>query len=386
VIYLHIIFWLTTLLFFFQVLYKIIIKNDYFNISIYIAIGVHFPFMLYLMNWSILIEPNISVIVYYILSCLNVFMIISNILIEKSINDFSFDFSTKRNKKVVFTVNFMYLSIVLLENYIGSGFFLPALHGVDIHTYSAPILSYFSESLYAILIINFLYLYKSKEKGFLVWIIIFIAIPLVGKSSRMTVLVSLVQLLSFMLFLYSNDKKFKKSKSSFLNSKRKKLMVIASLSCVVFFMVFLTEYRWGRYGQIQVSYADSIGYTGPKILENALAVFYGYFPLSYNNLNLNILNRSVEHNYIGLYTYKGLFFGLFRLHNIFNLNPYQPDVGKYFKTGSANVLTGFYDFYYDFGVLCFIPILTAAIIYYLTWIRQVMPKGIEIKGFFVQKN
>jgi len=22
----------------------------------------------------------------------------------------------------------------------------------------------------------------------------------------------------------------------------------------------------------------------------------------------------------------------------------------------------------------------------LTWIRQVMPKGIEIKGFFVQKN
>ena len=23
---------------------------------------------------------------------------------------------------------------------------------------------------------------------------------------------------------------------------------------------------------------------------------------------------------------------------------------------------------------------------YLTWIRQVMPKGIEIKGFFVQKN
>jgi hypothetical protein len=25
-------------------------------------------------------------------------------------------------------------------------------------------------------------------------------------------------------------------------------------------------------------------------------------------------------------------------------------------------------------------------IFILTWIRQVMPKGIEIKGFFVQKN
>ena len=365
VIYLNIIFWLTTFLFFNQVLYKIIVKKDYFNISVYIAIGVHFPFILYLMNWSILIDPNISVMVFYILSCLNIFIVISNILIGGSINNFPFDFSIKRNKRVVFAVNCMYLLIVLLENYIGSGFLLPAIHGVDIHTYSAPILSYFSESLYTMLIINFLYLYKSKDKSFLIWIIILTSIPLIGKSSRMIVLVSLVQLLSFGLFLYFNDKKYKKSKSSFLNSKRKKILVIASLIFVVFFMVFLTEYRWGGYGQVQVSYSNSIGYTGPKIFEDTLAVFYGYFPLSYNNLNLNIVNRSVEHNYIGLYTYKGLFFGLLRLHNIFDLNPYQPDVGKYFKTGSATVLTGFYDFYYDFGVLSFIPILTATIIYYL---------------------
>ena len=37
-------------------------------------------------------------------------------------------------------------------------------------------------------------------------------------------------------------------------------------------------------------------------------------------------------------------------------------------------------------VFCVIILLIINLNFVITWIRQVMPKGIEIKGFFVQKN
>lgn len=361
----EIIFWISMFLFISQTIYKIIIKKDYFNLSVYLMLGIHLPFILYLLNWSSQIESNISPVIYVLLSCLNIFVFVVNSVFSHSINDREFNYTTLRSNKSVYFFNIVYLFAVLLENFMGSGYFLPALKGIDIHTYSAPIISYLTQSLFTVLLLNFMYWYKSRNNKFLFWIVLFIALPVIGKSSRMTVVISIVQLVSFMLFMYLNDRKYKNKKNMILNKKRHKILIAITLAAFMFFMTFLTEYRWGGYGQFQVSYSDSIGYTGPETLKNITSIYYGYFALSYNNLNMNIQYRNIDHNYVGLYSFKSLYFGLFRLHNIFNFSPYEPEVGKYYKSGSATVQTGFFDFYYDYGILCFIPILVGVAIYYL---------------------
>ncbi len=357
-------FWISTFLFVSQTLYIVFKKKDYFNLSVYLMFGIHLPFVLYLFNWSTQIEPNISPIIYMMLSLLNMFVFLVNSTFSHSINDREFNFTTLRSNRSVYVLNCIYLSIVLLENYMGSGYFLPALKGIDIHTYSAPILSYLTQSLFTVLLLNFMYWYKSRKKNFVFWIVIFIALPLVGKSSRMTVVVSLIQLISFVLFMYLNDRKYKKRKVVIFNKVRHKIVLAVILVALMSFMIFITEYRWGGYGKIQVSYADSIGFTGPEAFQNTTSIYYGYFALSYNNLNMNIQHRDINHNYVGFYSFKSIYFGLFRLHNIFDLNPYEPEVEGLSKSGSATVPTGFFDFYYDYGIFCFIPILVGAIIYY----------------------
>lgn len=359
-----IIFWVTFACLIIQYALKIFIKKDYFNIGTYIIGGVYFPLILYLFNWSSLIDPYISSEFYSIFISLNLFIILSNFLDKSTLNDYYYDFTIKRKSVYLILLNFVYLFFTLLENYLGSGYLLPAIHSIDIHTFNAIGLSYFTESLFIVILINFIYFYKTKKRKYLIWIIVFVILPVIGKSARMTVVLSLFQLAFFILFVYINDRKNRQKKDKILGKRRHKIILVISIAILTVLLIGITEYRWSGYGKYQVSFEDSISYTGPDLLSKPISIYYGYFPLSFNNLNINIKNRVIDHNYIGLYTFKSLYFGIFRLHNIFELDPYQPGVERLVTSGSATVRTGFFDFYYDYGVFTFIPILISVLIYH----------------------
>lgn len=360
----ELLFWITTLICFFQGVYKVIYRKDYFNIYTFVFVGIYFPMVLYLLNWSSLIVKEVSPIFYLMFSSLNIFIIFTNQISEKTLNDNAIIVKVKRDKRAIFIGNIIYFAMVALENYFGSGYILPALHKVDIHTYSMPVISYFTNCLFVVVLANFLYWYATKKKRYLIWMLFFILLPIIGKSSRMNALISCVQLFSFGMFLYINDKRLGKriKKQIFEKRWQKNLMIIAVISMLLL-MVKYTDYRMNDYGRNQLKYEDTIGYTGPEKFKNIISVYYGYFALSFNNLNVNIKYKEISPNYVGLYSYKCIYFGTFRLHNIFGLNPYQPEQDNYYSSTSATVPTGFLDFYYDYGLLFFIPILVGIIIY-----------------------
>ncbi|AUS95179.1 hypothetical protein CDQ84_03210 [Clostridium thermosuccinogenes] len=362
----ELLFWFTAFICFSQGIYRIIFRKDYFNIYTYLLIGINLPLLMYFLKWSTLIEDGIAPVFYFIFIILNMLVILANLVDRRTINEKVIIIKAKKNKGVLLAINIVYFGLTCLENYLGSGYIFPALHNVDIHTYSAPFISYFTNSLFVVLLANFLYWYTTKKRIYLFGIVFFILLLMIGKSSRMIVLISFIQLMSFAFFLYINDKKLGRyvRKKFFKNKKQKYVFVIFGI-LLILFMVKYTDYRMSHYGKYDINYADTIGYSGPETFKNVISVYYGYFPMSLNNLNINIKYRDIYPNYIGLYSYKCLYFGILRIHNIFDLNPYQPEVGGLYASKSATVPTGFFDFYYDFGFLCIIPIFIAILIYVL---------------------
>lgn len=67
----------------------------------------------------------------------------------------------------------------------------------------------------------------------------------------------------------------------------------------------------------KMTYADLIKYSGPKDKLGILPWYYGYFPMSFANLDLTIKN--IDKNNIrtyGLYTLRPILVGIFELDNI----------------------------------------------------------------------
>ena len=129
-----------------------------------------------------------------------------------------------------------------------------------------------------------------------------------------------------------------------------------------------------HFGKYNLTYDTEIRYTGPEWLA-FLSPYYGYFPLSFNNLNANMLIRDVTHNYIGLYSFGCFYFGIFQLDNLLGIDVYAYERGSYITSLSASVPTGFWEYYYDFGYLCFIPVISAFAICYFFLINSAKEKS-----------
>ncbi|BDR55410.1 hypothetical protein KIMH_15210 [Bombiscardovia apis] len=121
-------------------------------------------------------------------------------------------------------------------------------------------------------------------------------------------------------------------------------------------------------------YEGYIAYTGPQFGAEVLSVYYGYFPLSFNNLNLTLKTGIQAHDFWGLYSFRGFYFGFCQLDNLLGLDADAPSALRVYSTGAATVNTGFYEYFYDYGVFCFIPIAAMiAICWYLTKRMQKSP-------------
>lgn len=344
--------------------YEFFVKKNYFGALTYIWAGIVFPLFMYQLGWSKLIDTSNSEMFNYIFICLTI-CIIFYLLSTKGIRPRPISSNqrisiTKTGKVISPILNIGFLLLYLIENYLGSGSFVPGLQKIDIHTYAAPIISYLTNTPFLVLAFDYYAFKATKKKKYWVWILLVVAIPFITRSSRMQMMIGALQFISLLLFIEAPGAIT--SLRARKNYKRIKRILIGVGIVAVIGLTQFTNYRMNHYGVYNFSYADLIGFNGPKQLA-FLAPYYGYFPLSFNNLKIN-LTRLVSHNYIGLYSFSCLFFGVFQLDNLLGIDTLGNIKNRIVTHSAATVPTGFWDFYYDFDYLCFIPMLVAFFICY----------------------
>ena len=346
--------------------YVFFIQKQKFSIITYITAGVYFPLFLYLLYWSDLSDRTESFVFDYIFVSLAILCTIyvgityrGNYRHVRSIDGTIY--VTKFGRQFYGVINFIYIALYFLENYLGSGSAVPGLVGIDIHTYSAPIISYFTNA-HLLLAYNYYYYKSTKRKSALAFSLVDIIVPVMTRLARMSIVMAVVQVGSLILFLETDT--IKRTLSKFEKRKIKRIKQGVFLVAVIGFVTLstFTQYRMNLHNA-EFTYGSGIAFSGPEWAE-WLAPFYGYFPMSFNNLKINILRRKVTHNYIGLYSFFSLYFGLFQVDNLLGIDTAGQLKGRLVTNGLATVPTAFWDYYYDFGLLLVIPIIVAILISY----------------------
>lgn len=376
-----VVFCATLFLWLILALHSIIAEKRVLGLNIFVLVGIYVPMGFYYLGWSLYIDADVSDNFYLIFSYLNMFLILYNMLVK---DGYTFDasmFPSTASKSFVLLSNVVYVLLFGIESYMGSGSFAPALAGIDIHTYSAPIIAFVTRSLYAFVIMNFLAYITTKQRRYLLMIAILIALPVVTRNMRITSTIALVQFASFAAVYFAATWNSSSRLDVLRNVRKavqkKKLAVVVVVIIAVAFVggaASMTNDRMSHYGRYDLNYSTEIAYTGPDFMSDVISVYYGYFPLSFNNLNLSLKYGEAEHNYIGLYSYKSLYFGILQWDNVFGLNPAEPDAPNHrvAASPSANVATAFWDYWYDYGYFCFIPI--AAMVSICGWITSRLQK------------
>ena len=345
-------------------IYTFFIKKNYLHVITFITFGIFLPVFLYQLDWSELIDVSFSLKYIYIIFVIALISIVyTSLTCNRKIP------TIKLNERVKITkfglqmstfINVIFVVLYLFENYLGSGTIIPGLVGIDIHNkYSAPIISYVTNASFLFLSFDFLAYKATNKKKYILWMIIIIMIPVVTRSARMVMVMSFIQLLC--LYLSFEKEKKEQTKKEKKRAKKRNIILGIFTICLAVGLMSYTNYRMSGYGKYDITYYEMTKWCGPEWLK-WFSPFYGYFALSFNNLKINVVNRVVSHNYIGIYSFASLFFGLFQIDNLFGVEGAGQIKGNLITNGSANVPTGFWDYYYDFGLLFFIPFIVAIII------------------------
>lgn len=357
--------------------YSIVVKKHYIGLNLFVLLGIHFPMLLYFFGWSAYVDNSPTDEFFFIFFCLNLCMILFNLLIRDTCKFDLGTMPTKVSTGVVLLTDCIFATLFLVESYLGSRSFVPALVGIDIHAYSAPIIAFVTRNLFLIVILNIVTFLVNRRKKYLVFAFALIALPVVTRSMRITAIITLVQVATFLALYFAAKRRGgeRNIAPSRLGTKvkRHKLAVVLVVVVAVAFTfgaAAMTNNRMSHYGKYDLDYSTEIAYTGPEVLSDVVPVYYGYFPLSFNNLNLSLKYGTAEHNYVGLYSFTSVYFGLLQWDNVFGLDAFEPSaIGhRVYSTGSATVATGFWDYWYDYGYFCFIPIV--AMIAICAWITR----------------
>ena len=332
-----------------------------YHLVTYVFWGVFFPLYLYQLNWSGLIDSSENStfdLIFVVLAVLVMIYSLSSYR-KKTIAPIVGSICVTRfGKQLALPINFIYIFLYLIENYLGSGSFIPGLVGIDIHTYSAPIISYFTNAQFLVLAFDYFYFKATKKKNYIVFMLGIILVPVLTRFARMTIVMSLLQIGSLILFCELN--RIKAGLKSIRHSKKIRILLIVIAIGGFIAMSRFTQYRMDVHNA-GYTYASGIMYTGPEWL-SWIAPFYGYFPLSFNNLKINIINRTISHDYVGLYSFAALYFGILQLDNVLGISTNAFLENRLITHGLATVPTAFWEYYYDFGMFFFIPIIVALLI------------------------
>lgn len=260
-----------------------------------------------------------------------------------------------KNKRILLLLNLINIGLVFVENYVGGGVLIPTLYGIDIHTFSMPLISLYTRSIGFLIIFNYLFFINSKQKRYILLSVLVVLLPIITRSARMTSVIAIIQ---FMIFYIIINKRF-------IYNNFKKIVKLALISiAVVVFLTSIAQYRMKNYNNYFRPYSDTILYTGYEDNLGVLPMYYGYFVLGYENLNLSIQNikfNSGIHTY-GIYTMAPIFTGIFKFDNIFDNYPARSYANSFRlrNVSTATVPTGFYEFFLDFGDFAFISIFIYA--------------------------
>lgn len=342
------IFWITTIVSLICVLFKIFILKDIFGLGSYLLVGVYQPLLLSFCDWSSFHIVDRPGEFYYVFVILNICYLLY-FKLSKRLFIGSFDVVTKGGMSLEI-INLVFIGSVLIESYHISGYFFPFLNGIDIHTYRAPILYYFTTGLYCFAILNLFEYISTKNKKYLLYIVVLLVINIASKASRIDVFICFVQIMSFYLFYYFSNNKIQECKS--------KIFLIMML---VFVMVLggikVGNDRMNSFDKYQLVYSEGIDYYGPVTYGEICAYYYGYFALSFDNFAYNIATSRINENYLGLNTFRTLYFGVLQFDNLFDLDGGEAVKANNIRCKAAAIPTGFWDFWYDYGYFIFVPIL-----------------------------
>ena len=357
-------FWTLTIATIFILLLRIIIKKDFFSLNTFILIGVYLPLLMSELNWSDLHVENKPLVYYGVFLIFDIFALLTSLLPQKNVN-----FEKKRiraNKKriPIEIYNIIYIVAILLENYYVSGYFVPTFHSIDVHTARMPYIYFLTTGVFFFSAMNLYEYISTKKIRYLFYILLLLAINIVTKSARIDAFICVVQLVSLFLAYYLFNDDLKKNKTH-RKPMSKKSIIISCLIVVFAINIGLKvgNNRMNSYGRYDLSYADGILYKGPMKDNDLLVYYYGYFPLSFDNLAYNIEHAPIKQNYIGLSTFRTFYFGLLQFDNFLGLDGGSASRANIIRSKAAAVATGFWDFYYDYKDFFGIPIFISFAVY-----------------------
>lgn len=334
---------------FFYIIFILKTKNIFSYLNL-IVLGVNLHLSLYFFNWSDLIIEKRENSFYLIFICLNFLIVLFSF--------FSFKYKKikfkKRyffkNKRCIHFLNIFYIIALLLDVYMSSGTIFPLLKGIDIHTRSYSVITalLITRNTIPVILINIIFFMKNYKKIYLYYIFVLFFIPIILKGARHTVVQDITILGLFCIILYQKE---------FLKLIRKNFLIVLTLFVLISGMATYRSYKFYSKYNLKGNYAEWIAYKGPLKNSSFFTTYYGYYPLSFNNLNISIKDlKAKKIDFFGLNAFRG--FHVFT-NKLLNKEPYENAKERKYVVGAATVPTGFYDFYYDYRNLTFIPLLVS---------------------------
>ena len=344
----------------FVILFNFIILLMYYkrtknicNIAFILQIFIFIHLFFFYRHWSEFIDnqQDISFNIV-VISLLIIFYL--GLIFSKKINYKRVNSINKFSTIALYLYNIIFIVLTLLESYIITGTIAPSLQGIDAHQLSLPIINIITRNLGLVLILNFLY-YTYKKNFYLLSLnLVYIIYFFIFRSARMVVFCAFIQLLIFMIIYYNKK----------LNFKKIILGIVISIILIIS-GVIIGNYRMSDYGKYDVSYGGAIKYTGPNDKFGIMSSYYGYFPMSFENLDLSIKKAKFNNaTTYGLNTLAPFLVGILKLNNIIDDYPYIEYINENitYNVGEAIVPTGFFEFYLDFKNFMIIGLLFYLII------------------------
>lgn len=281
--------------------------------------------------------------------------------------------NTKSIRNLASILSLLYILCFLGENVWLTKTLFPFLYGIDIHTHSTPLLSIITRD--PMIPVSMLALSYSvvrggrlKRYGELFAIFSIIILPMVARGARYD---SVLALATALIVLYFFRYRNRRGRSRFILYVLVGVIALGSL-------MYVGEIRMTHRGQYTISYAKAIGYKGTLGPQEVFAIYYGYFPMSVENLDLFIRNfdrENAQHTYF-IHSLDFLFRGIFNLDNLMgNSWVFEREFAslRSYWVGAATVPTALSKFYMDLGVFAAITpfiLLCLALYYYYKGFRK----------------
>lgn len=269
-----------------------------------------------------------------------------------------------RNHKLVFMIiarisAFITISAYLISNYVQTGLIFPIMVpelANSFHTSFPAGLQIFARSipLSGCLVFVSYYLFKRKIDLFLILFLILTPLTKLARFDVFMIIFSLLVVNSFLPVI----------KFQFKRKPWRLFLIITVLAISIISLAYLGNQRLNRFGKYDLSYSEIIKFNTNPGPSDSLALLYGYFSLTFENVDRYISSNEFT-RYDGKESFDWLLRGFLKLHWLDPSYTNQIDFTDTFVPVSDGAITTpvLVPFYADFGLGAFVPM----VFYILLW-------------------